>query len=114
MGETFGYEVRDGSIQAHRFTPELFGLSRVRDFSEIAGGTAKENAARCLQLLKGDGPRAPYTFLLLNSACGLFVRGMCSSIHEGLYLAERTIREGAARDTFLRYKAFAQDIYAKK
>ena len=74
--------------------PEDFGLQRA-DRSAILGGTAAENAAITLEVLRGGrGPRRD--IVLLNAGAGLYVADKAGSIAEGVKLAAAVIDSGAA------------------
>ena len=87
-------EFRDGWYRSHVICPEDFGLQRA-DRSAILGGTAAENAAITLEVLRGGrGPRRD--IVLLNAGAGLYVADKAGSIAEGVKLAADVIDSGAA------------------
>ena len=87
-------EFRDGWYRSSVICPEDFGLQRA-DRSAILGGTAAENAAITLEVLRGGrGPRRD--IVLLNAGAGLYVADKAGSIAEGVKLAADVIDSGAA------------------
>ena len=96
-------EFRDGWYRSHVICPEDFGLQRA-DRSAILGGTAAENAAITLEVLRGGrGPRRD--IVLLNAGAGLYVADKAGSIAEGVKLAADVIYSGAALRKLEEFKA---------
>jgi anthranilate phosphoribosyltransferase len=94
-GHTKVSEYRDGTVKTFFVHPVDVGLP-VAGVSELAGGSAAENATLLLDLL--DGARGPRRdVLLLNAAAGLLVAGAATSLREGLALAAEAIDTGRAR-----------------
>lgn len=86
--------VRDGVLNATEIAPEDFGLSR-SPLSEVAGGSAAENAEMVRAVLAGvTGPRAD--IVLLNAAAGMVVAGLADDIGAGIDLAQEAIASGRA------------------
>lgn len=86
--------VRDGTVTVSEVTPEDFGLNRA-PLSEVAGGTAAENAEMVRSVLTGDsGPRTD--IVLLNAAAGMVVAGLADDIGVGVDLAREAISSGRA------------------
>ncbi len=65
-GQTQFWEVIDGNIKAGIFTPEDYGISRVKDFEEISGGDVEKNAEIFEQLLAGKAKKSHQDFLKIN------------------------------------------------
>ena len=87
-------DVRDGVATVDEVAPEDFGLSRAA-LSEVAGGTAAENAEMVRSVLAGDpGPRTD--IVLLNAAAGMVVAGLADDIGTGIQTAREAIASGRA------------------
>ena len=95
-------EFRDGWYRSYVICPEDFGLQRA-DRAAILGGTAEENAAITLDILRGGkGPRRD--IVLLNAGAGLYVAGKADSIAAGVKLAGEVIDSGAALQKLEEFK----------
>lgn len=88
-------ELRGGQIKTYFITPEDFGLVR-KPRAEILGGTAEENAAIAIDILKQEERGARREIVLLNAAAALYVGGKVNDLNEGAALAAATIGSGAA------------------
>ncbi len=65
-GETAFAKVKDGKVEFGTFTPEDYGLTRVADFAEIAGGRLETNSEIFENLVNGTAPEAHKNFLKIN------------------------------------------------
>ncbi len=65
-GQTQFWEVVAGNIKTGIFTPEDYGISRVRNFEEISGGNINKNAEIFEQLVLGTAKQAHQDFLKIN------------------------------------------------
>ena len=63
---------------------------------ELQGGDGKVNAQITKDILSGKEKGAKRNIVLLNAGATLYTGGMCSSIGEGMKLAEKTIDSGKA------------------
>lgn len=89
-------ELADGSTSEWVLDPAELGLER-SERSDIAGGTAEENAVLVQGVLSGEkGPRRD--IVLLNAAAGLMAAGRVTDIGKGLEMAADSIDSGAARN----------------
>jgi anthranilate phosphoribosyltransferase len=96
---TTGYtkvsECRDGGVKTFYVHPSDVGLP-VASMSDLAGGSALENAAHLTAILDGAaGPRRD--LVLFNAAAALFVSGEADTLAGGLALARSAIDTGRAR-----------------
>jgi anthranilate phosphoribosyltransferase len=105
-GATDVWEVRDGTIRRWRVEPGEYGLD-CDDLDQLAGGEPDDNARRIEGLLGGDATRAVRCAVLLNAAAGLYVAGAAATFGRAVELAERTMRDGAARDALERLRRVA-------
>jgi anthranilate phosphoribosyltransferase len=87
-------ELRAGEVQRSQVDPLDLGLERA-GLSEIAGGTADENARAIRGVLDGEmGPRRD--IVVLNAAAGLVAAALAGDLREGIGLAKQAIDSGAA------------------
>ena len=84
----------DGHIETYSIDPRDFGLPRAK-ISDLAGGTAEENAAITKDLLQGKrGPKRDA--VLINAAAVLVAGDKTSNLEEGLSMAAEAIDSGDA------------------
>jgi anthranilate phosphoribosyltransferase len=96
-------DVTPGGITESRVDPEALGLRHAAT-SELAGGTAGENAALTVEILDGHGgPRRDV--VLLNAGAALLAAGRAATMSDGIALAAATIDGGAARELLGRLRA---------
>lgn len=89
-------ELKDGTISTYHITPEELGL-QTSSLSEIAGGTAEENAAIIRAVFLGEkGPRRDV--IAANAGACLYITGRCNTLREGVQLAEELIDSGKAME----------------
>ena len=94
-GATTISEIKDNTVNTYTVTPEQFGFETV-ELKELQGGDAKVNAQITKDILSGKEKGAKRNIVLLNAGATLYAGGMCSSIEEGIKLAEKTIDSGKA------------------
>ena len=71
--------------------------------SDLAGGTAAENAAMIERLLDGErGPRRDV--VILNAAAGLLVADCVGTLREGVAAATASLDSGRARHVLTRLR----------
>lgn len=88
-------EIKDNTVNTYTVTPEQFGFETV-ELKELQGGDGKVNAQITKDILSGKEKGAKRNIVLLNAGATLYAGGMCSSIEEGIKLAEKTIDSGKA------------------
>ncbi|MFA4843531.1 MAG: anthranilate phosphoribosyltransferase [Candidatus Margulisiibacteriota bacterium] len=88
-------ELRDGASKTYFIKPEDFGLVR-KPRGEVLGGSAQENAAITIDILKQEERGAKREIVLLNAAAALYVGGKVNDLNEGMALAAATLESGAA------------------
>lgn len=87
-------EFDNGWYKTYTITPEEFGLKRAQK-SDVAGGSAEENAKITLDILNGAaGPKRD--IVLLNAAAGLYIAKKADTLSDGVKLADELISSGAA------------------
>ena len=103
-GRTEAAELKNGGVKTYSINPEDFGM-KIGQLKDIKGGSAEENAAMLLSVLKGEkGPRRD--IVLLNAAAALVVASKAKDIKEGIELARRSIDSGAALKKLKELKEF--------
>ncbi len=102
-GSTSVCEFDSSGIRNYTISPEEFGIKKGMK-SDIAGGTAEENARITLDILSGEkGPRRD--IVLLNSAAGLYCAGRVRDMKDGVEMAASLIDNGAAAELLEKYRA---------
>ena len=92
--ETTVFEVRDGGITRHTWTPEHFGVERA-SIDHLRGGNPTVNCRVACAIFQGErGPRRD--IVLVNAAAALMAAGVADSPREAMRLAERSLDSGAA------------------
>ncbi len=96
VGSTDVFEVRDGRVEKHVWTPEDFGIPRAK-LADLAGGDAAENAEIIRGILAGV-PGARRDIVLINAAAALLACGKASGMHEAVQMAAQSIDSRRAMD----------------
>ena len=105
-GETYAFEVREGSVTRRDLSPADFGLPTAR-LEEFRGGDASENAAIVRAVLAGEtGPRR--NIVLANTGAALVAAGRARDLREGVAAAAEAIDSGAAREKAEQLAAFTR------
>ncbi len=108
MGSSRVAEARNGDVKVYQLDPEGFGLSRAR-LSDLAGGSAEDNATLTRALLDGEkGPRRD--IVLLNAAAVLVVGGKANDLEEGMVAAAETVDSGDARRALDHLVEFSRSV----
>ncbi len=94
-GATTISEIKDNTVNTYTVTPKQFGFETV-ELKELQGGDGKVNAQITKDILSGKEKGAKRNIVLLNAGATLYAGGMCSSIEEGIKIAEKTIDSGKA------------------
>ena len=90
-------EFKDGWSKTYTIKPEDFGMERCTK-DDLKGGTAKENAAITIDILKGQKGHKRNA-VLLNAGAALYLGGKADSIAAGIKLAAELIDSGKALET---------------
>jgi len=97
-----------GRLTQYSIEAKDVGLSPAQ-CSDLAGGTAEENAAILLAILEGEvGPRRDAA--LFNAGAGLYVAGVVSDIPAGVRRARETLDSGRALATLERFVSVTQNL----
>ena len=94
LGPTEITELREGRIDHHVISPSEFGLD-LAERSELVGGSAMDNARAAIDVLRGEESHRS-DIVALNSGAALYLAGKAADIHEGLSIAQKTLRSGDA------------------
>ncbi len=95
-GETFVAEIKDGTVDYFKISPEDFGLKRkpLQGFGKLS---PNQSAYIVKRVLSGKETNQPASDIVLaNAAAAIFTSGKCDSLKLSRKLAEDSIRSGAA------------------
>jgi anthranilate phosphoribosyltransferase len=95
-GPTEVYEVREGRVKQHTWSPAHFGVACAQH-DQLLGGVAQTNARIAIEVLEGK-PGPHRDIVLVNAAAGLVAAGIAKDLIEAMTLVARSIDSGAARD----------------
>jgi anthranilate phosphoribosyltransferase len=93
-GDTMIAELKDGEIREYTVKPADFGLETA-DASAIRVSTVEESKAMMLRALENE-TGAPRDIVALNAGASIYVAGLASSLAEGVRVALKTLKSGAA------------------
>jgi anthranilate phosphoribosyltransferase len=98
-------ELKEAQSRTFCLNPEELGIRRAT-LADIRGGSPKENARICCQVLSGQkGPRRD--IVLLCAAAALVVGDKAANFSEGLTMAREAIDSGRAWQTLERLRQFS-------
>jgi anthranilate phosphoribosyltransferase len=107
-GKTKISELKNGSIDTYFVAPEKFGFETAKK-SDLAGGTAQENAKITLDILKSKkGPMRD--IVIMNAAAALITGGRADNFREAAGIAAEAIDSGAALKKLEEIKAVSNNI----
>ena len=107
-GPSHVLELVDGETREWTLDPSELGFARA-ELSEVAGGSAEDNAALVRDVLDGTpGPRRD--IVVLNAAAGLLAAGASATIEEGVGLASAAIDDGGARRALEQLVSTSNDV----
>lgn len=92
-GEFILYDVRPGSVEESRRTPEDYGMSKCAP-DDLRGADAAHNAAELTRAMTGEDKGAHRDALVMGTSLVLEVMGLATDLTEGVALAEATIDSG--------------------
>ena len=93
-GESIISELKDGKVATYMITPADCGVARAA-IGDLKGGSAEENAAITLDVLKGTkGPKRDV--VLMNVAAALIAADKAESFIEGMAIAAESVDSGKA------------------
>src|SRR5688572_19042585 len=94
-GFTLVWELEQGAIHSHRFSPEDAGLRPV-DFRAIQGGDRASNARAFLEVLGGKRRDAVRDHVAINAAAALLMMELARDLREGFERAVAILDGGGA------------------
>lgn len=109
-GTTLVAELSNGTITHWEVTPEEAGLERVTDPAAYSGGDKKVNARILLNILSGREEGARMNLALMNAGAGLLLAEKVGTIGDGVELARKLIRDGAALAKFHAFRDCSRNV----
>jgi anthranilate phosphoribosyltransferase len=109
-GKTRYAELRDGVIKYEYFDPKELGFSaysRHEYFEQIVVIDALDSKDKVLKALNSDGGIVQQT-IVLNAGAGIYISNNASSLAEGIDMAERSIRSGAAMRSLKKFVSYTR------
>ncbi|MBN1855338.1 MAG: anthranilate phosphoribosyltransferase [Dehalococcoidia bacterium] len=94
-GKTIICELNYGRMKTYSVVPGDFGL-KPTEREELAGGTARDNAALLRDVLVGRRRGPCRDVVVMNAAAGLMVAGAARTLREGAEMAFHSIDSGRA------------------
>ena len=95
VGEFILHDVRPGTVEESRRTPEQYGLARCKP-EQLAGADAGHNANELQRVFSGDDRGAHRDALLMGTSLVLEVLGRVKTEREGVAVAADAIDSGRA------------------
>lgn len=92
-GEFVLFDVRPGSVEASKRTPEDYGVTRCRP-EDLRGGEATHNAKELQRVLDGEDQGAHRDALLMGTSLVLEVVGIATDLKDGVAQARNAIDSG--------------------
>ncbi len=102
-GPTSAVRLQDGVLRSFSFQPEECGLQSHRPEALMPDRDRGTAAVKMYQLLAGRGEAARLDAIILNSALVFLVRGMVTTISEGVGKAREILLSGLALATLARW-----------
>ena len=90
-------ELKNGEISTYELYPELL-IGETFPASDLKGGNAEFNAAITLDVLRGTSNGACHAATVMNAGAAIYLAGIANDIQEGITLADKSIRSGAAEE----------------
>jgi len=94
-GATFVAELADGKVTTRELRPADFGLTD-SDPAGLAGGTPADNARIALDVLRGSGPEAARSAVLMTAGAALYVSGAAPGLRAATEKAAAVLAGGGA------------------
>ena len=94
-GATFVAELADGKVTTRELRPADFGLAD-SDPAGLAGGTPADNARIALDVLRGSGPEAARSAVLMTAGAALYVSGAAPGLRAATEKAASVLAAGGA------------------
>ncbi len=97
-GDTTVWQYEKGEIVTFTINPKDFGFDPV-SIEELKGGDVKDNADAMRAILSGEDKSPRVLSVIMNAAAGLFISGKCSSMTEGVGMAQNILNSGNAAES---------------
>ena len=101
------WKLVDGAPVQDKIHPEEYGIS-LADPKDLRGGSPKKNAKAMLDILQGE-KNAYRDIVVLNAAAGLVISGHAPDIKDGVMMAQETLDNGKAYDSYISLRDFTQN-----
>ncbi|MBU0502511.1 MAG: anthranilate phosphoribosyltransferase [Candidatus Margulisbacteria bacterium] len=102
-------ELKSGKVKTFELSPKELGLKK-GDKADLKGGSANENAAIALEILKGSDKGARRDMVLANAGAAIYVGGKAKDLKEGIKLAAESIDSGAANKKLAELIKFSSEV----
>jgi anthranilate phosphoribosyltransferase len=107
-GPTQAVELRAGTLDSVRITPEDLGVDAI-PLGSLGACEPHESADRARSVLRGDGG-PERAIVVLNAGAAIYVGGGADTLEAGARAAERAIDSGAAREAMERFVEKTQEL----
>lgn len=107
-GEFILYDVRPGSVEETRRSPEDYGMKRCAP-DDLRGADAAHNAAELARVLNGEDRGAHRDALLMGTSLVLEVVGIAGDLREGVAMSADAIDSGNASAFLDRFRTHFAD-----
>lgn len=94
-GPTQVAELINGEIKEYQLTPADFGLNSV-PLNALFGGTPEENAAKFVEVLKGEAEQPIVDTIAANAGALFYIAGKSHSLKQGVADAKEIMEKGLA------------------
>ncbi len=98
-----------GNVVKSVFDPASLGIQGY-SISDLAGGSASENALIAQALLAGSGPQAVREAVCLNAGAALWIAGHAASLEAGYRKAKEGLLSGAVKTKLAQVSALTQAL----
>jgi anthranilate phosphoribosyltransferase len=103
-------ELVNGEIREYEIHPEDFGMQMIAS-RNLKVADSVESKQRMMEALNGE-PGAAYDIVALNAGTALFASGVAGSIADGLEIARKVIKSGAAKAKLEQFVQVTQQLGA--
>lgn len=100
-------ELKNGEIFSYTISPELFGL-KTGKIEDLAVSNAQESLAIIIAILNGQKGSAR-DIVILNAGAAIYAADLCTSLAEGLKIAEQVIDNGLAKNKLNEFIRFSKN-----
>lgn len=108
IAETFVAELKNGNIQEYTLTPEQFGLKR-GTLSALQVDSVEASLEKVKRALT-DTRSAEADIVALNAGAAIYAANLCSTLEQGVHMAQDTIGSGLAYERFKDLVSFSTQL----